>query len=160
GGVGIWKIDGPTPTFHFDIREPMRLFALAFHPDGRRLALGHNDGTVSVYELDTKTRLKRVTIGRVPATLAFHPSKSRLAAACGDSVRIVDVDSDSGNTLQTLELPKAKAWWYGIAWHPEGRLLAATCDDTNIHIWDTETGREAMPPLEGHVSGGIYMAFN
>src|SRR5262249_3537483 len=73
---------------------------------------------------------------------------------------IVDVDSDGGTTLQTLELPKTKAWWYGLAWHPEGRLLAATCDDTKIHIWDTKTGTEAMPALEGHVSGGIYMAFN
>jgi WD40 repeat protein len=48
---------------------------------------------------------------------------------------------------------------YWAEWHPEGRLLAAA-NASKITIWDTQTGRLAMPLLEGHRNEGIALGFN
>jgi serine/threonine protein kinase/WD40 repeat protein len=158
GGVRVWKIDGPEPTVLLDEPLGMHGNALAFHGDGRRLAIGHGDGTISVYDLQTGKCQGRLEIGGVPNALAFHPRNGQLAVACYVDIRLFDVDT--GKKLASLRDAKIGSWQYCLAWHPDGRRLAATSDDRKIHIWDTETATEAMPPLEGHNGGGIRMAFN
>jgi WD40 repeat protein len=48
---------------------------------------------------------------------------------------------------------------YSVAFHPDGRWLAAACLDNRIALWDlAETPAGPMPPtrfLEGH-SAGVY----
>src|SRR5262249_23535567 len=158
GAVQIWRLDGPTPTSHLDVLEGMHLFAISFHADSRRLAIGHTDGRISIYDLQTKELLRRWKIDRAADSLAFHPSGSRLAAACKDSVRVYD--AESGIESVRLTLPNIDSWSFGLAWHPEGRVLAATSDDSKIHFWDTAMGTEVMVPLEGQAGGGVFMAFN
>jgi serine/threonine protein kinase/WD40 repeat protein len=157
GGVRIWKLDGPAPVVHFDVPEGMRLSALTFHADGKTLAIGHPDGNISVFDLETRKLKQRQRSGPAPDSLAFHPKDQRLAVACRESVRVLDLDK---GTELVLRLPKIDTWSYGLAWHPQGRLLAATADDMKIHLFDTDTGAEAVPPLDGHAGSGIVMAFN
>lgn len=165
GTLKIWKLDGPTPIDYLDIPEGMHLYSLSLHADGKRLAVGHTNwnsptpnGTITIYDLGTKSMLQRWTIDRAPNSLAFHPKEDALAATCKDSVRLFD--ANSGKETKRLQLPKIETWSFGLAWHPDGRILAATSENAKIHLWDTITGTEAMPPLEGHTSGGIFMAFN
>jgi serine/threonine protein kinase/WD40 repeat protein len=157
GGVKIWKLDGPTPLDYMDVSEGMHLYALSFHADGR-LAIGHADGRISVYDLGTKELLQRWKIERAPNTLAFHPTDNRLAAACKDSVRLFD--ADTGKESARFQLPQIDTWSWGLAWHPDGRVLAATSEDRKIHLWDTQTSAEIAASLEGHNAPGIFMAFN
>src|SRR5439155_27308628 len=49
---------------------------------------------------------------------------------------------------------------YSVSWHADGRRLAAGCDDRKIHIWDTETGMETMPPWVGNGVDGSVVTFN
>src|SRR5262249_8207941 len=110
------------------------------------------------YDLQTKELLQRWKIDRAPNSLAFHPSDSRLATACRDSVRVYD--ADTGIESVRLQLPKIDTWSFGLAWHPEGRVLPAHAEDRKIHFWATAMGKEVMTPLEGHAAAGIFMAFN
>jgi eukaryotic-like serine/threonine-protein kinase len=158
GGVRVWKLDGPEPTVLLDEPLGMHENALAFHGDGRRLAIGHADRTISVYDLETGKPLRRMKIGKMANALAFHPRDNRLAAACYSDIRLLDVDS--GKELSSLRDKKIDSWQFSLAWHPDGRRLAATSNDRKIHIWDTETAAEAVTPLEGHLGGGISMEFN
>lgn len=165
GGVKIWKLDGPAPTDYMDLPEGMHLYALSFHPDGRHVAVGsinwksgNRNGMISIYDLDAKVATRRWRVDRAPNSLAFNPKDGRLAATCNDSVRLFD--RETGKELMRLRLPKIDTWSFGLAWHPDGRVLAATSLDTKIHLWDTITGAPAMAPLEGHNSDGIFMAFN
>src|SRR5262249_31183837 len=48
--------------------------AHAFRPDGRLLALAHVDGAVSLYDLPSGRRLRRLAPDLVPAHMAFHPN--------------------------------------------------------------------------------------
>src|SRR5439155_481514 len=94
--------------------------AVAFRPDGRQLAVGHADKTVSVYDLETRQRIRLLNVGALPQNLAFNPKKGdgRLAVACGNAVRIFDVDKD----LEHKRLRHAwqVTWTSGLAWHPDG----------------------------------------
>jgi serine/threonine protein kinase/WD40 repeat protein len=152
----IWKLDGPSPTYW---EEPagFHLFAVSFAADSRRLALGDRLGVIRVYDLESQELLYQRRLGQRPNTLAFHPQGNLLAVACNDAVHLIDIAAD--RELPPLRLPTIKSWSFGLAWHPEGRLLAATSHAAKIHIWDTHTAAEAMPPLEGRTIG-IVMAFN
>ena len=156
GDVRIWRLDGPVPTVYADAKD-VRDFVVAFSADGRRLALGHVDGTISLYDLDRAALPGVLRIGEPANGLAFHPRDGRLAVACSKSIRLFDVNSDE--ELPALQNPKVSGWANGLAWHPGGRLLAATAGH-GIHLWDTEAAAEALPPLLGHTGQGIFVAFN
>ena len=158
GSLRILRLDGPVPTVLPYEPANVHLQSVAFHPDGRHLAVGDTGGTISVYDLETSRQPRRRAIGVVPHTLAFNPLDGRLAAACGESIRLFD-----GSTLReltTLRDPRLHSWEFGLAWHPNGRLLAASCEDMKIHVWDTQTAAEAMAALDGHPASGVTMAYN
>jgi WD40 repeat protein len=46
-----------------------------------------------------------------------------------------------------------------VAWSADGRLLAASCDDRNVHVWDTEQGKP-QAILEGHQKAVWEVAFS
>src|SRR5262249_35860294 len=44
------------------------------------------------------------------------------------------------------------------AWHPGGRMIATSCRDYRIRLWDTVTGQQTLV-LEGHKHGGGQCVF-
>jgi serine/threonine protein kinase/WD40 repeat protein len=157
-GYRVWSL-GPEPAV-VPLDEPTDVNegAAAFHPNSRQLALGHSDGTVSVYDLATGRRLRRFTVRVPPMHLAFQPRGGRLAVACGNAVQLFD--ADTGRELPALRQP-AGTGATAVAWHPDGRRLAVGCGDRKIHIWDTEAAAEVMPPWAGHTAEGLGgLAFN
>src|SRR5262249_18082915 len=101
--IRVWKLDGPEPVVLLDEASGMSEFAVTFHAISRRLAIGHSDTTVSVYDLETGRPVRQLTLGAVPIHLAFHPRDNRLAAACGNAVQIFD--TDTGRELARLRHP-------------------------------------------------------
>ena len=69
-------------------------------------------------------------------------------------------DGKTLKELPSIGSPRLHGWDCGLAWHPRGRLLAASCDDRKIHIWDTQTSKESMAPLDGHPASKVTMVFN
>src|SRR5262249_41403838 len=47
----------------------------------------------------------------------------------------------------------------GIAWHPEGKLLAVVSDKNAIHIWNVNSG-QWQSELQGHHGAGVACAFS
>jgi serine/threonine protein kinase/WD40 repeat protein len=159
GGLGserarVWKLDGPSPQAHLEVEEGLVESALAFHGNGRQLAIGHADGAVSIYDLATASRVK-LSAGSCPVYLDFHPHDSRLAVACSGSVKLFD--TGTAQELPPLRQSRAGIRAVSVAWHPDGRRLAAGCEDQKIRMWDTQTGAEIMAPWEGT---GRYVHFN
>src|SRR5262249_36319608 len=122
GGVRVWKLDGPEPAVLLDEPADMHEVALAFDPSGRRMAIGHADKTVSVYDLATGRRVQRLAVSTAPFHMAIHPRDGRLAVACGNAVQLFD--ADTGKELPALRHPAAVTWTDSVAWHPDGRRLA------------------------------------
>ncbi len=153
GGVRVWKLDGPAATVLLDVPEGVHGYALAFHPNGRQLAIGHADKSVSVYDLATGERVQQLADGSTAVHLAFHPRDGRLAVASGNAVRLFD--TDTGKELPTLRDSKAVTRIWYLTWHPDGRRLAVGCSDRKIHHWDTQTATEVMSPWTGHTADGM-----
>jgi WD40 repeat protein len=135
----------------------MRERAVSFHARRPELAIGHQDNTVSVYDLTTAKRVQRLTVGTAPFCLAFHPRDGRLAVGCGNGVKLFDVGT--ARELPALRHP-SNLTVYAVAWHPDGRLLATSCLDRKIHLWDTQTATEYASPLEAPGITGNSVAFS
>ncbi len=158
GGVRVWRVDGAEPLPLLPEPPGAHQYSWAFHPSGRELAIGHADNSVSVYDLVTGRRVQRLAVSAAPFHLAFHPVKYRLAVACGNAVQLFD--TDTGKELPALRHPAPVTQTSFLAWHPDGRRLAAACNDRKIHLWDTQAAIEVMPPWRGHTADGLIMAFN
>ena len=158
GHITIWKLEGSSATVCRDVPEGVSLYAMAFHADGRRLAIGHHNGTIGVFDLESAEPPRQLTIGTLPRSLAFHPHDNRLAVACNTSVRLLDVAT--GEELSTLPTDKSQNSFYGLAWRPDGKVLAVAPSGATIHLWDVTTATEIVNPLEGHAASGVFMAFN
>jgi eukaryotic-like serine/threonine-protein kinase len=161
GAFFVWKLDGPTPAV-FDVPASVNEYAVAFHPDGRHLAVGHVEaggGSVGIYDLETGQRCRKLRLDAPPFHLAFHPRDGRLAVACGLAVPIFD--TDTGREVQRLRHPDKAKQVTSVAWQPpDGLRLAAGCLGRKIYLWDTETAAEVMPPWA--TPGGMvtWLGFN
>lgn len=158
GVVRVWNLEGDLPSVQLEEPLGARQYAVAFHADGRRLAIGHEQGSISVYDLESKSLLRRLSIGDPPSNLAFHPRNGELAATCGEAIR--RFDTNTGAELRAFRDPQIHQWSTGLAWSPNGRLIAAAAEDKKIHLWDTRTATETLAPLEGHTEEGAFMSFN
>lgn len=124
---------------------PVSLFgALCFSPDGRQLALGQGDGTVTLLELETRIEGNEIKAGAAPSRLAFSPDGDRLAVCAGDKVQLWEVSS--AKLVCSLSLDSSGM---SVAWHPDGVLLGVGCDDGNVCLWDAVKGLKRAV-LRGH----------
>jgi WD40 repeat protein len=118
-------------------------------------ALGHPDGSISLYELSSARALRRLGPGRVPIHFAFHPDSRQLALAYHEYTQIRDLET--GNVCAQFPYPHEE--WPFVAWSPDGKTLATGGGDRVVHLWDVASHKETAK-LEGFKEGGIIFAFN
>ncbi|MDB5313706.1 MAG: translocation protein TolB [Gemmataceae bacterium] len=111
------------------------VYAVAFSPDGKRLATAGYDRLIKCWDIGAGTATLKQTLKDHSDTvygLAFHPDGKLLASAAAD--RAVKVwDTDTGTRLYTLGDPAD--WVYAVAWSPDGKHLAAAGVDKSIRVW-------------------------
>jgi WD40 repeat protein/serine/threonine protein kinase len=149
----IWDLD--ERRIIKDIPMASGMYAVAFTPDSRAVAYGHEDKRIYLVDLTTGAQLGALPAGpALPRRLCFSPDGRRLAVVF-DGIREVHIrDAQTGET-NALEHPAPIAL---ASWSFDGRLLAVSCDDFNIYVWDTGTW-QPRAILRGHQWGGVVVAF-
>jgi WD40 repeat protein len=113
---------------------------------------------IGIYDLETGRLTQRLSPAVASSSLAFHPGGDTLAVASGADVILFDVVT--GGERRRLRHEDKMAEISCLAWHPDGRRLAAAAANVKVHIWDADAAREVMPPWTGHTNNGIQIAFN
>lgn len=144
GAVYLWDLDdvsdedirGDPVTLPLGSDFPGVIFALAFSPDGSRLAAAARNGTILVWNLaqdDPSRKSKPRVFGRPVPKEEFDKT-----IRCEPNLR-----------------PLRHPQMWSVAFSPDGRTIAAGDSDGVLHLFDLEAqGVQSMLDLQGH-SGGI-----
>ena len=153
----IWDLS-ENEKRHVTVAGDISAESIAFSADSRVVAFGQRDGSIQVYDLESK-EYKKVARGAEPHSMAFAPEGRRLAVSSldgGAAVRILDADKEA---MSTLPLADARGGVRGLAWSPDGKLLAAASADFRVYVLDTENGAQ-VAALVGHQSEPTRVSFN
>ncbi|HUK87966.1 MAG TPA: WD40 repeat domain-containing protein, partial [Terriglobales bacterium] len=155
-GSHVLATAGKTGVVFYNVESGLRLralvsrlpvSALAFSPDGKRLASADAKGNIVLWAAATGLRLRswQEAAGDV-STLAFSPDGSLLASSGGRDDSITLWDPESGRSLRTLRTPQME----GIsndgktpfAFTPDGRYVIR--GTRNMRVFDVATGEEVL----------------
>jgi WD40 repeat protein len=135
--------------------------ALAWSPDGARLAVGASRGIwllerhAGAMEAVTYLEDSPRETGGISA-LVFSPDGERLAGARFDGViRLWNLGS--GEKIATLRGHIGAV--NGLAWSGDGRFLASAGDDLMVRAWDAASGAP-LATLDRHSTRVLAVAFN
>jgi WD40 repeat protein/tetratricopeptide (TPR) repeat protein len=136
--------------------EPVQ--AVAFSPDGRRLASASVDKSVKIWDLATGKEIRTLAgHSQIVSCVAWSADGRFLASGSGtwDEWRPGEVKVwDATTGREHLNLTGQQAAVAGVAFSPDGRRLAAAGWDSTVRLWDLTTGQEFCV-LRGHQVRGI-----
>lgn len=131
--LSVWKSDGSAELW----QAPANLNRCAvFSPDGEWIATGGQDRIITLWNVSSPTRSRKLLRGHSsPVTgVAFSPDGRRLASSGMDTVKLWD--SRSAAELISLPLEQAGAWH--VAFSPDGKTIAAAGGDGAVTLWKIE----------------------
>ena len=164
--VGFWRallpalvLVGMAPVVPAGEPAPQAVRAVAFSPDGRRLAAGTGErrdaGMVTVWEVAGRRPVftQKEATG-VPA-LAFSPDGTTLAVGLYDHTAKL-LDAGTGEVRKVLRHPQEVR---AVAFSPDEATLATGCWDRAVRRWEVATG-VGKKVLAGHGGRVFRLAFS
>jgi WD40 repeat protein len=118
---------------------------LALSPDGRTIACGSEDGSVQRWNTDGKM-IEGVWTGHSGAvrSLSWSPGGSHLASGC-EEILIRNVESGE---VEMGSINANQDWVRSLAYSPSGDRIASGGENNSICIWDSNTGKLLVGPIE------------
>jgi len=159
GQPNVWNWQESAPVDGFPASsEP--IVHVAASPDGRRLACLSSDGTASLWDLESRTRLHAILppLGSFwgPANdVVFSPDGRIVAVARSQRVELYDVASGIEQVVLENE-SEVEA----VAFSSDGFSLAAGAADGLIHVWRVAATPTAPRTLAGHTGAVRALAFS
>jgi WD40 repeat protein/serine/threonine protein kinase/Flp pilus assembly protein TadD len=127
--------------------------AVAFSPDGQRLASASVDQSVRIWDLATGKEIRTLAgHSRMVNCVAWSADGRWLASGSGvwDEARPGEVKVwDAAKGQVVFNLTGQKGAVAGVAFSPDGQRLAAANWDSTVRLWDLTTGQQVRV-LAGH----------
>ena len=108
--------------------------ALAFHPNGSLLFSGSEDATLSVWDVISRSVVKRLEgwHQREIRAVAFSPD-GKFAVSCSMDDRLRVWSVKDWQLLLTKE--GGRNWALALAFEPSGKFLASASKDEKVKVW-------------------------
>jgi serine/threonine protein kinase len=139
--------------------------AVAFAPNGQRLATGGRDGTARIWDAASGREQFCLRGHRSYVTaVAFAPGGQWLVTGSSDgTAKLWDVST--GHELRTLQGLNTD-WVWAVAVTPDGQRVVTGNEDGTVRIWDAASGHEvatlngnmALPALAASTAGLLSSA--
>jgi WD40 repeat protein len=149
--VKVWKLDSGELVHEIEGSQGI-IRAIAFQPHGPLLATGGDEPVVRIWDASTGERRKVLRGVRPTVTSITFSPDGRFVAGCsfaqtGAKGWLGDVivwDVESGDLVRVVE-SQANGYYRGVAFSPDGSLLAAAFDaagsprSSGVKLWDSRT---------------------
>jgi WD40 repeat protein len=138
--IATWR-DAPQPELVTDVHNAF-VYAVAFSPDGRRLATCGEDGVVHVRDLERGRLWSQRHHTEAAYSVAFSPDGASVASGGYDrEVRILD--AETGAVRRGLGCSHRVS---SVAFSPDARVLVIGSLDNTITVWELGTGDSHVLP--------------
>ena len=136
-------------TYHGHV---LPVYAIAWSPDGKRIASASQDGTVHVWDAVTGDRFFRYHghRGSVNA-VAWSPNGSYIASASSDTtVQVWDAQQTGEGSASLYTYSGHSGNMRTLAWSADNTRIASGGDDKTVQVWDAKDGTHHFSYV-GHV---------
>jgi WD40 repeat protein len=175
GHVMMWEVESGKEVWEGNAPRFEEVFSCVFSPDGRWLAIGCRDRRIRIIEAATGRVLGEETVvggveairtipgrGKRMYEVVYSPDGKLLASAEEAEVVLREVETGEEVRVYTKDAvreaqerhPDMQYGFTGVAFSPDGKLLAAGSWSGLAALWEVETGKEL--PLEGGAVNHIF----
>ncbi|CAM8979084.1 unnamed protein product [Rhodiola kirilowii] len=124
------------------------VLSVAWSLDGRRLACGSMDGTVSVFDAARAKFLHHLEGHSMPVrSLVFSPVDARVLFTASDDTHIMMHDAEGKSPIGAMS--GHASWVLSIDASPDGTSIASGSSDRTVRLWDLNM-RAAVQTMSNH----------
>jgi WD40 repeat protein len=132
--------------------------ALAYSPDGSRVAAGYQDGAIRLWDLASHQMISATTWGAEPLALAFTGGGRALRVA--DATAVGTWSLATRPRIAALPLGVGVSGGDAVTFSADGQTVATGGTDGNVRLWDAATRQEIGAPMSSDAQPVDAVAFS